>query len=143
MKLRLILICGVVASLLAMVACSGVSQSVDMHDTEHSVWSEAEDFYYDNLDSLTRRDISVVVRYGSGYVADSVQLSLMCVSPDSLVMEESFTLHIPHLSDMRPEVHTFPYRSNVVLRNKGRYLFRLRPHVAVEGISSVGLVISE
>ena len=78
-----------------------------------------------------------------GYVADSVVLNILCISPDSLVVEESFTLHIPHLSDMRPEVQHFPYRSNVVLAKRGRYHFRLRPQEVVEGISSVGLMISE
>ncbi|MBO5889902.1 MAG: hypothetical protein J6Q28_00540 [Alistipes sp.] len=128
---------------LLMVGCASPQRSVEMHDTEHSVWSESEDFYYDNTDTLSQREISVVVRYGMGYVADSVALSILCVSPDSLVVEEPFTLHIPHLSDMRPEVQSFPYRRNVVLGKKGRYLFRLRPHESVEGISSVGLVIGE
>lgn len=128
---------------LLMVGCATPQRSVEMHDTERSVWSASEDFYYDNTDTLAHREISVVVRYGMGYVADSVALSVLCVSPDSLVVEEPFTLHIPHLSDMRPEVQSFPYRRNVVLRERGRYLFRLRPHESVEGISSVGLVISE
>lgn len=128
---------------LVMVGCATPQRSVEMHDMEHSLWSESEDFYYDNTDTLARREISVVVRYGMGYVADSVALSVLCVSPDSLVVEESFTLHIPHLSDMRPEVQHFPYRRNVVLGKSGRYHFRLRPREAVEGISSIGLMISE
>jgi hypothetical protein len=123
------------------MACSNQGRTVEMHDIEHSYWAEYEDFYFDNDDSLSKRDIAIVVRYGKGYVADSVAMSILCVSPDSLVCEESFTLHIPHLADMRPEVQTFPYRHNVVLGTKGRYLFRLRPSEAVEGISSVGLSI--
>jgi hypothetical protein len=83
------------------------------------------------------------VRYGKGYVADSVAMSILCVAPDSLVVEEPFTLHIPHIGDLRPEEHTFVYRRNAVLSTKGRYIFRLTPHNAVEGISSVGLIISE
>lgn len=124
-------------------ACANANRSVMMNDTDHSLWSEYEDFYYDNTDTLAKRDIAIVVRYGKGYVADSVALSILCVSPDSLVSDEPFTIHIPHLSDMRPEVQTFPYRRNVVLGTEGRYLFRLRPESAVEGISSVGLVISD
>lgn len=138
----LVSICAIVVACVV-VACGAPQRSVDIHDMEHSMWSESEDFYYDNTDTLTQREISVVVRYGKGYVADSVALSVLCVSPDSLVVEEPFTLHIPHLSDMRPQVQSFPYRRNVVLSTKGRYLFRLRPHGSIEGISSVGLVISE
>ena len=128
---------------IVMLACGNTQRSVEMHNPEHSCWSEYEDFYYDNTDTLSKRDIAIAVRYNNGYVADSVALSILCVSPDSLVSEEPFTIHIPHLADMRPEVHTFPYRRNVVLRTKGRYLFRLRPDNAIEGISSVGLVISD
>ena len=57
---------------LVMVGCATPQRSVEMHDMEHSLWSESEDFYYDNTDTLARREISVVVRYGMGYVADSV-----------------------------------------------------------------------
>ena len=126
---------------IVIMACSNQGHTVEMHDIEQSCWSEYEDFYFDNTDSLSKRDIAIVVRYGKGYVADSVAMSILCVSPDSLVSEEAFTLHIPHLADMRPEVQTFPYRRNVVLGTKGRYLFRLRPNEAIEGISSVGLSI--
>ena len=128
---------------IVMVACGNTTRTVVMHDNERSSWAEYEDFYYDNSDTLGRRDIAIVVRYSKGYVADSVALSILCVSPDSLVSEEPFTIHIPHLADMRPEVQTFPYRRNVVLSSKGRYLFRLRPDTAIEGITSVGLSISD
>ena len=125
-----------------MVACDNTQRTVIMHDNEHSRWAEYEDFYYDNSDTLGKRDIAIVVRYGKGYVADSVALSILCVSPDSLVSEEPFTIHIPHLADMRPEVQTFPYRRNVVLSSRGRYLFRLKPEATTEGISSIGLLIT-
>lgn len=126
-----------------MLACGNTQRSVEMHNPAHSCWAEYEDFYYDNTDTLGKRDIAIAVRYNNGYIADSVALSILCVSPDSLVSEEPFTIHIPHLADMRPEVQTFPYRRNVILGTKGRYLFRLRPDNAIEGISSVGIVISD
>ena len=52
-------------------------------------------------------------------------------------------MRVPRLSDLRPEEQTFLYRSNVTLRHKGEYLFRLTPEKAVEGIASVGLIIEE
>ncbi|MBR5821450.1 MAG: hypothetical protein IKY51_01205 [Alistipes sp.] len=140
---RLLRYISLVAVTVVMLACGNTQRSVEMHNPEHSRWAEYEDFYYDNVDTLSKRDIAIAVRYGKGYVADSVALSILCVSPDSLVSEEPFTIHIPHLADMRPEVQTFPYRRNVVLGTKGRYLFRLRPDNAIDGISSVGLVISD
>ena len=114
-----------------------------VNDTENDRWSTVEEFYYDNVDTLTRRDISIVVRYGHGYTADSVAMSILSISPDSLVFEEPFKLRIPRLGDMRPAEHTFLYRRNVLLAKEGRYTFRLKPDAVVEGISSVGLVITE
>lgn len=116
-------------------ACNNINHNVEMHDTE--------EFVYDNTDTLSKRNIAVVVRYGSGYVADSVALSILSISPDSMVVEEPFTLRIPQLGDMRPAEHTFPYRRNVTLRRSGEYRFRLTPSAAVEGISSVGILITE
>lgn len=134
----------IITSLSALVmACNTPQQSVDMHDTTNEIWNITEEFYYDNVDSLSMRDIAIAIRYGSGYVADSVAMDILCVSPDSLVVIEPFTLHIPHIGDLRPSEQTFVYRRNAVLSTKGRYTFRLIPNQAVEGISSVGIVISD
>ena len=58
------------------VACNEPQHSIEMHDMDEAVWSNAEEFTYDNQDSLSKRDISIVVRYGSDYVADSVSLRI-------------------------------------------------------------------
>ena len=133
----LIVVAFVVAS------CQEEGRKVEMHDMETSAWEAAEEFVYDNSDSLAKRDISVVVRYGNGYVADSVALSILTISPDSMVVEEPFTLHIPRIRAVRPEEQTFLYRSNVVLSRKGEYRFRLTPDTLVEGIASVGIIVEE
>ena len=129
-----IALCAVIAA-----ACTQQGRSVEMRDTEREVWSTVEEFYYDNVDTLSRRDISIVVRYGCGYVSDSVAMSILSVSPDSLVLEEPFTLRIPRLGDMRPAEHTFLYRRNVLLGRIShvalpsvlRILLREFPHVLV------------
>ena len=108
-----------------------------------TTWSVAEEFYYDNTDSLAERNIAVVVRYDRGYVADSVAMSILTISPDSLVVEEHITLSIPQIEEVRPTEQIFPYRSGVVLRQKGQYTFRLTPDQSVEGIQSIGIAISE
>lgn len=126
------------------VACGGGgSHSVEMHDRVGSLWLDPEEFTYENSDTLYRRNISINVRYDGDYVADSVPLKILTISPDSMVLEEDFTLHIPHLADMRPEEHTFIYRSKVLLKRSGIYRFRLTPLEPVEGIASVGLIVDE
>lgn len=129
---------------LLMVACGGSGKRhADVHDIKGEVWSTTSEFPFMNEDSLSKRDIAIVVRYSMEYVADSVALKVMTISPDSMLLEEPFTLHIPHLADMRPREHTFVYRRGVILKRKGDYRFRLTPAEPVEGISAVGIVISE
>lgn len=125
------------------MACSGGSRSVQMHDTESVVWDSPEEFTYENSDTLYRRNISITVRYNGDYVAESVPMKILTVSPDSMVLEEDFTLRIPQLADMRPEEHTFIYRSGVLLKRRGEYMFRLTPLEPVEGIASVGIIVDE
>lgn len=132
-----------VAAALVVVSCQESNRTVEMHDMETSAWESAEEFVYDNCDSLAERDISIVVRYDNGYVADSVSLSVLTISPDSMVVEEPFTLHIPRIRAVRPEEQTFLYRSRVVLSRKGEYRFRLTPDTLVEGIASVGIIVEE
>lgn len=114
-----------------------------MHDIKTDTWSASEEFMYDNTDSLSKRDISIVVRYGRGYTADSVGLRILAISPDSMVTQEHFTLRIPRIKEVRPEEQTFLYRRNVVFSRKGEYQFRIIPDTAVEGISSIGIIVSE
>ena len=121
----------------------GGSRSIEMHDRYGSVWFDTEEFVYDNSDTLYRRNISITVRYDGDYVSDSVPLKILTVSPDSMVYEEDFKLHIPHLADMRPDEHTFIYRSNVLLKRSGEYRFRITPLEPIDGIASVGLIVDE
>ena len=124
-------------------ACNTTPRTVEVVDHEGSVWSSAEEIVYDNQDSLCSRDIKIVVRYDRTYKADSIALRVLTVAPDSMVLEEDFTLHIPHLADMRPDEHTFIYRSNVLLKRSGEYRFRVTPLEPIDGIASVGLIVGE
>lgn len=139
------IITGSILSLIAlmMVACGSESRTVDIHDTEAKTWSHAEEFTYDNSDTLSRRQILITLRYDGDYVREQVPIKILTVSPDSMVLEENFTLRIPQLADMRPEEHTFVYRSNVLLKRRGRYSFRLTPDEPAEGIASVGIIVDK
>ena len=128
---------------LMMMGCGSEERTVEVHDTEAKIWSESENFKYDNTDTLHRRQILITVRYDGDYVEEEVPMTILTVSPDSMVLEEKFTLRIPQLADMRPEEHTFTYRNNVLLKRKGTYHFRLTPELPAEGIAAVGIIIDE
>lgn len=141
--LRVLKIIVVAVAVVVAAACGGASRSVDIHDVETCVWSEPEEFTYDNSDTLYRRNISITVRYDGDYVAESIPMTILTISPDSMVLEEEFTLHVPRLADMRPEEHTFPYRTQALLKCRGEYRFRLTPLQPVEGVQSVGIIVDE
>lgn len=132
-----------VATATLFMSCNEQQHSVEMHDIETDTWIASEEFSYNNTDSLSKRDISIVVRYGRGYTADSVGLRILAISPDSMVTQEHFTLRIPRIKEVRPEEQTFLYRKDVVLGRCGEYKFHITPDTLVEGISSVGIVIGE
>ena len=85
---RLIYLALVVCALVT-ISCKEQAHSVEMHDIKTDTWSTSEEFSYNNADSLSKRDISIVVRYGNGYTADSVSLRILAISPDSLVRQRS------------------------------------------------------
>ena len=128
---------------LMMVGGGGSARTVEMHDTEAKTWSQCEKFRYENSDTLHRRKILITVRYDGEYVEKEVPVTILTVSPDSMVLEESFTIRIPQLADMRPDEHTFVYRNNVLLKRKGTYHFRLTPEKPAKGIAAVGIIVDE
>lgn len=127
---------------MVVMACAEAGRSVEVRDFEPKVWDSVEEFKYINEDSLSRRDIAITLRYDRGYRADSIPMHILTISPDSLVVEEPFTLRVPHLAELLPEEQTFIYRRNVVLKHKGAYTFRLKPDTTICGIASVGIIVS-
>lgn len=125
-----------------MVACRSNEHIVEVHDQPSAGWEGVEEFCFMNDDTLSMREIAVVLRYDRKDVADSVALNIVTISPDSLVLSEDMTLRIPRLGNLRPAEQSFPYRRGVVLQRKGEYRFRLTPHATVEGVGSVGLLIT-
>ncbi len=136
------LVLSILTSALLFGACSHTEQSVEVHDQPATGWDRVEEFTFMNDDTLSMRELAVVVRYNRCEVADSVAINIMTISPDSLLLSEDMILRIPRLGDMRPAEHTFPYRKSVILGKRGEYRFRIAPKESVEGIGSVGLLIT-
>ena len=71
---------------LMMMGCGSEERTVEVHDTEAKIWSESENFKYDNTDTLHRRQILITVRYDGDYVEEEVPMTILTVSPDSMVL---------------------------------------------------------
>jgi hypothetical protein len=124
------------------VACRGEQHSVEVHDQPTTGWEGVEEFTFVNEDTLSMREIAVVLRYDRREVVDTLPINIVTISPDSLVLSENMTLRIPRLGDMRPAEQSFPYRRGVVLQRSGEYRFRIKPRALAKGVGSVGLLIT-
>ena len=55
-----------------------------------------------NADTVTPRDLYIVVRYNDSFRDDTLRLTIRTISPDSLVFEESYTLGLPPAGTRQP-----------------------------------------
>ncbi|MBP3455601.1 MAG: hypothetical protein J6K38_04985 [Alistipes sp.] len=124
-----------------LASCSSGGTTVEMHDMDDLRWSEAAQISVDNDDTLSMRTLSVVVRYNRRLQPDSVCVDIATLTPDSLRLEERFTLHIPPTDEVRPVERVFPYRRHARLMRQGTYRFTITPSDEIAGIESVGLMI--
>lgn len=129
------------ASLLWFVSCSSHSTKVEMSDMADYRWSETVELCLDNDDTLSLRDLSIVMRYNRSVSADSVVVDIATLTPDSLRLDERFTLYIPSTGEVQPVERIFPYRRGARLRREGTYRFTISSQEEVTGVESVGMII--
>lgn len=121
-------------------SCSSHGTTVEMNDMPEYRWSEAAHFSVDNDDTLSLRDLSVVVRYNRELKADSITVAITTLTPDSLRLDERFTLHVPRTNEVRAVERIFPYRRNARFMRPGIYRFTISPADEIIGVESVGFM---
>ena len=95
---------------------------------------------FDNSDTLSPRDISIILHHDSKTAPDSVTLFISAVSPDSICRRDTVTVHIgrnPLSNDIRPTVQTI--LPATTLPETGTYLFEIAPSEPTRGIWGAGL----
>ena len=132
------------ACLCLAAACSSPKGGkVEMTDLDGYRWEEPIEIAVDNDDTLTRRDLSLVVRYDRRLAVDTLVVHIATHTPDSLSLVERLTLHIPPTEAVHPVERIFPSRSRAVLLHRGIYNITVTPQTDAAGIESVGLIIEE
>ena len=108
-------------------------------DRDTPVWIQ-----YQNEDTVSQRDISILLRYNDLFTAGRLPLQISVLTPDNLRWEELFTLYL----DPNAKEHIFhyegrfPYRHDVRLAQPGKYIFRIAPTVdGIVGTEAIGLDI--
>jgi hypothetical protein len=110
--------------------------SVDMHS-----WSGAESIAYENNDTLTLRNLNIVLRYNDNFKQAVLPLKIVVTTPDARHFEEVVELQLQHPSAALTVATTesVPYRESVLLNQKGDYTFTFEPQSEVRGVEAVGI----
>lgn len=120
--------------------CLSPHQAV-MTDTGGGTWSEKIRITLSNADTVTARDLYIVVRYNDSFRGDTLRLTIETTSPDSLVYEEPFTLGIPprrQPAALADEISIL-YRRRVIFPDSGTYRIAFTPAVPVRGVEAIGV----
>lgn len=125
------------------VGCAS-PQGAFVTDTNPSSWRKAATITVLNADTLSPRDLRIVIRSNEMFREDTMTLHIAVFAPDSLRYEEPFTLRIPpgHPAAAVGKETEIPYRLNAVLADSGDYRFIFTPARNVKGIEAVGLRIT-
>lgn len=132
----------IVAALLAMTMCSCLApQNSLMVGVDMRSWSSAESLVYENNDTLTLRNLNIVLRYNDNFRQAVLPLKIVVTTPDARHFEEAVELRLQHPSAALTVATTesVPYRESVLLNQKGCYTFTFEPQSEVRGVEAVGI----
>lgn len=132
----------IVAALLAMTMCSCLApQNSLMVGVDMRSWSGAESLVYENNDTLTLRNLNIVLRYNDNFRQAILLLKIVVTTPDARHFEEVVELRLQHPSAALTVATTesVPYRESVLLNQKGDYTFTFEPQSEVRGVEAVGI----
>ncbi|MDD3108807.1 MAG: hypothetical protein PHV49_06335 [Alistipes sp.] len=110
-------------------------------------WSSQDEVTvrFENIDTLSLRNLNLVVRYGNNFLYDRLNLSVTTITPAGFRWCD--TVSIP-LSDRQLDLqsdHNHLYRRRMKLPERGSYLFQFRPvkmpQDTIRGIWAVGVDI--
>lgn len=114
-----------------------------MADVNPYGWEESVRVKIENADTMTLRNLSLVIRANKQFREDTLRLEISLQTPDSARFCEELALPIRHRH--RPAalrlVDEIPYRRDVVLDRFGTYWFTLRPLHPIRGIEAAGINI--
>ena len=138
---RIAIIC---LTAVAMVACLA-PQNVEMVGVDMQSWSDVATIEYNNGDTLAVRHLNIAIRYNDNFKEGVLPLKVAVTTPDARYYEEEIRLPITHPRTALAvsTTESLPYRSSVVLSQKGEYIFAFTPLVEVRGVEAIGVDFRE
>ena len=138
MKLAVRIVVAVVA--VAMCSCLAPQNSL-MVGVDMRSWSGAESLTYENSDTISLRNLNIALRYNDNCKQAVLPLKIGITTPDTRHFEEVVELRLSHPSAALTVATTesVPYRTNVLLSQKGSYTFTFEPQTEVQGVEAIGI----
>ena len=134
-------------ALVAVVLCSCQSskEPPQMVGVDIDKWNYPAYIHYDNNDTLAVRNLNIALRYNDNFTQSKLPLKIAITTPDTLFYEEVVELQLqhPHTALAVATTESRPYRSEVRLDKKGRYIFTLQPLIEVRGVEAIGIEFTE
>ncbi len=145
MVLRL-LFCGFAA--LLSVGCSRVPErEAVVREIPRGRWETRQpiNVVYENADTLSRRDLAVLVRFRSDFTGERFDFVLETLTPDRRLWSDTLSVlpaSVETVSLSYLDTRTV-YRPFAVLDRPGEYRFTFMPLTPVEHVIGVGIEISD
>jgi hypothetical protein len=134
----------IVVAVLAMAMCGCLaSHNSRMVGVNMRSWSGEANLSYENSDTLTLRNLNIAIRYNDNFRQAELPLKIGITTPDARHFEEVIKLQLQHPSTALTVATTesVPYRTNVLLNQKGCYTFSFEPQSEVRGVEAIGIEI--
>ncbi len=99
---------------------------------------------YENADTLSQRNLAVLVRFRSDFAYDRLDFVLETATPDSLLLRDTLSVR-PDPAEAASLSYIdarMAYRSRSLLGRTGEYRFTFTPLRPVEAVIGVGVEIS-
>lgn len=114
-----------------------------MVDVDPRAWTEGACVTFENSDTLSSRDLYLVLRYARqrGGAGDTLRLEVEIQAPDSSCYAEQVAVPLPasgRAAALRPQLRQL-YRRAVVLGRRGVYRITLTPASPVRGVEAAGI----
>ncbi len=148
MNSRLRTLATLVVSAALFLSCVGRGSDFRIHDVDHRGWAAGEPayLYYDNADTVSGRQLYLLLRLTERFSYTALRLELETLSPDGLFWCDTVSVAVP-ANDGRPGTFNdlrVLYRGDVRLGEAGNYRFRFRqlsPDTLLRGVAGVGIEV--
>ena len=119
-------------------------QNVEMVNVDAKSWDKAKSLTYDNSDTLSLRNLNITIRYNDDFKQATLPLKIEVTTPDERHFTDTVQLKLHHPSTALSVATTesLPYRTSVLLNQKGRYTFSFEPLSKVRGVEAIGVEIT-